>query len=79
MRLILKKLAARAGSRQRPISIIYTERLLLSGSYEKIFSADPALRKTYEAGLFGQAFWVYQCGSHQPEPAQSQPRSRALA
>ncbi len=57
---ILQKLVQRA--RQKPVTIIYSERLLLSGSYATLIAGNPACRKTGEAAFFGQAFYIYQCG-----------------
>ena len=57
---ILDLLANRARSRGKPVTIIYSERLLVEGSYAQSIAEHPAFRKTHQAGLFGQAFFVYQ-------------------
>jgi len=70
MGLILTKLIGRANSLNKPFIIIYTERLLLSQSYGKMFSENRAFRKMCEAAMFGQAFWVYQYTGQILGPAQ---------
>ena len=61
MRRILDQLIER--SRRKPLTIIYSEKMMLPGSYTRQISEEPALRKTFAGGWFGQAFFVYQCGN----------------
>jgi hypothetical protein len=35
--------------------------MMLPGTYAGQISAISGFQKTYEAGMFGQAFYVYQC------------------
>jgi len=59
---VLNKLGSRAEGLDRPLTVIYSERMLLSQSYAPGIAAYPRFRKTNEIGSFGQAFYVYQCG-----------------
>jgi SAM-dependent methyltransferase len=61
LRVVLSTLAERAAVRQRPITIIYSERMMLPGSFAAQISADKKFRKLCDAGSFGQAFYVYRC------------------
>jgi hypothetical protein len=70
MRVVVNKLAARASSLRKPITIIYSERLLLSPSYVRMFAEDPAFRKLSEAAMFGQVFYVCECNSASVDPAE---------
>jgi SAM-dependent methyltransferase len=72
---VLSQLAGRARRKQKVLTIIYSERMLHSETHEQTISRNPAFRKIYEAGTFGQTFFVYQCGSQCAEPAE-QPMPR---
>jgi SAM-dependent methyltransferase len=61
LRQILDKLIKRA--RHKPLTIIYSEKMMLPGSYTREISEETAHRKTIAGGWFGQAFYVCQCGS----------------
>ena len=62
-RIVRTKLAARALQQDKTLTMIYTERLSPGKSHEvKSLSEDPAFRKVYEGNMWGQAFYVYQCG-----------------
>jgi len=69
MRVVVNTLTARASSLRKPITIIYSERLLLSPSYVRAFAEDPAFHKLYEAAMFGQVFYVSECNSASVDPA----------
>jgi len=62
LRQVLDKLAARASSQNKPITVIFTERMLVPDSYAPTISENRAFRKVGEAAYWGQAFYVYQCG-----------------
>src|SRR5205807_2933026 len=59
-RAVLNTLADRAISRWKPLTIIYSERMILPGSFAKEISADEQFQELCEAGSFGQAFHVYR-------------------
>lgn len=60
--IVLDKLVARARAQAKPLTVIYSERMALPGSFRQTLDGHPAFRKTHEAGIWGQAFYVYQCG-----------------
>jgi SAM-dependent methyltransferase len=60
---VLHKLAERAVRRQKPLTIVYSERMLHADPQERAISQNQAVRKVYEAAAFGQAFFVYDCGN----------------
>jgi SAM-dependent methyltransferase len=55
---VLEKLVER--SRKKPLTIIYSEKMMLAGSHARDMAELPVLRKVFEGGWFGQAFYVYQ-------------------
>jgi SAM-dependent methyltransferase len=61
---ILDKLVERATSLGKPMVIIYSERMMHDDSYARAFSENRAFRKVREAGMYGQAFFIYECGTH---------------
>jgi SAM-dependent methyltransferase len=62
-RIVRMKLAERALQQNKTLTMIYTERLSPGQSHEvKLLSEDRAFRKVYEGDMWGQAFYVYQCG-----------------
>jgi len=63
-RTVRRKLAERAAYQNKSVMLIYTERLSWPPSHEvRELSDDHAFRKTYETNMFGQAFYVHQCGA----------------
>ena len=60
---VLQKLEARAKGRNKPLTVICSERMLVPMSYTRTVARHPDFRKTYEAGILGQAFYVYECGN----------------
>jgi SAM-dependent methyltransferase len=60
--IILDKLAERARLQGKTLTIIYSERMLLPGSFAGEIAQHPACRKVCEAARHGQSFFVYQCG-----------------
>ncbi len=63
-RTVRKKLAERAASQNKAVTLIYTERLNWPPSREvRELSDDHAFRKIYETDMLGQAFYVRQCGT----------------
>lgn len=78
--IVLDKLVARAGSRRQPIMVIYSERMMVPGSFAPILAADLAFRKVHEAGIWGQAFYVFECGSEfRPMEMESSIRAATLS
>jgi len=74
-RVVLDKLVARARDRKQPFTVIYSERMMVPGSFVPMLAADPAFRKVHEAGIWGQAFYVFECG-HEFSAAESKPPAR---
>jgi SAM-dependent methyltransferase len=58
LRQVLEKLIERSG--QKPLTVIYSEKMMLAGSHTREISELGALRKVYDGGWFGQAFYVYE-------------------
>jgi SAM-dependent methyltransferase len=61
-RTVLGVLAARARSLRKVMTIIYTERTLVPDSYAPLFAENGGFRAVSQAGYWGQAFFVFQCG-----------------
>lgn len=61
-RIILDKLAERARVQGKTLTLIYSERMMLPGSYAGDIAKHPACRKTLDVARHGQSFFVYQCG-----------------
>jgi SAM-dependent methyltransferase len=59
--LILDKLVQRAQRQGKLITLIYSERVALPGSFVPLVDAHRALRKVHVMASWGQAFHVYQC------------------
>lgn len=63
-RTVRRKLAERATHQNKPMTLIYTERLNWPSTREvRELSDDHAFRKAHETNMFGQAFYVYRCGA----------------
>jgi hypothetical protein len=61
--VVRTKLAARAASRKKTLTIIYTERLgKVQGPEVEQFRADPRVREVMRQDRWGQNFFVYECG-----------------
>ncbi len=74
-RVVLDKIVARARAMAKPLTVIYSERMAVPGSFKETLDSHPAFRKIHEAGIWGQAFYVYQCGS-EFSPAENRPPAR---
>lgn len=72
LRAILDKLQERAASLKKPLVIIYSERMMHADSYEKVFAGHRALHRLHEAGMHGQAFFVYECVRPSGGPKENQ-------
>lgn len=59
---VLRKLSDRAQLRSRALTVIYSERLMLPGSFARFLTQEPAFTEILEATFWGQTFYVYQCG-----------------
>jgi SAM-dependent methyltransferase len=64
LKLILDTLAARARSRNKSLTIIYSERAAVPGNYASTIAPNPAFRHQCEAVFWGQAFHVFQCNGN---------------
>jgi SAM-dependent methyltransferase len=61
--VVRSKLAARAASRKKTLTIIYTERLgKVQGPEVEQFRADRRVREVMRKDHWGQNFFVYECG-----------------
>jgi SAM-dependent methyltransferase len=60
---ILSTMKARARARQRQLTVIYTERVALPGSFFHMLVEDPSFRPVFETACWAQDFHVYQCGA----------------
>ncbi len=76
---ILDKLVERAASLEKPVIIIYSERMMHDDSYAKAFSGNRAFRKVREMGMHGQAFFIYECGTPFAKMDGGHPSKSALA
>lgn len=63
LRVVLDKLAARAGKRNRPLTLIYSERAMASDNHDATISAHGAYRKQSQSVILGQAFYVFECAA----------------
>lgn len=62
-REVREKLAERACQQNKVLTLIYTERLNRDQSRDvKSLAGESAYRKIYGGNIWGQAFYVYQCG-----------------
>lgn len=61
-RRVLDLIATRAQALGKPMTVIYSERMAVPGSFCETLDQHPAFRKTHETGIWGQAFYLYQCG-----------------
>jgi len=61
-RTVLDIMAARARSLNKVMTIIYAERVLVPDSYAPVFAENGAFQAVSQAGYWGQAFYVFQCG-----------------
>lgn len=59
---VLDLIVARAQRRAKPATVIYSERMAVPGSFRERLDNHPAFRRMQEAGIWGQAFYVYECG-----------------
>lgn len=62
LRAVMAKLKLRANSLNKPLTVIYTERIGWPQSEcVAALAQDGAFRKVYEQAIWGQAFFVYRC------------------
>lgn len=61
LQTIFDRLVARVQARQKPLTIIYSERMVLSEAYGGVVASQRGFRKLRETAIWGQAFFVYQC------------------
>ena len=70
LKIVLHKLSARAAARGKILTVIYSERALVSQNYAETIAAHPAFRRREDATYFGQSFYVFECrpmtASHDP-------------
>ncbi len=68
-----------AASLGKPVIIIYSERMMHDDSYAKAFSGNRVFRKVREMGMYGQAFFIYECGTPFAKMDGGHPSKSALA
>lgn len=59
---VLEKISSRAKERGKKVILIYSERMAVPGSFAVSLARNPALRKTDELMIWGQAFYIFECG-----------------
>lgn len=60
---VLRALKDRAQARRKQLTLIYTERVALPGSFFRMFEEDPSFRQVFETASWAQDFRVYRCGT----------------
>ena len=60
LRQVLDRIAARSNARNRPLTIIYSERAMVGVNHAETIATHGAFRKQTEALIWGQAFYVFQ-------------------
>jgi SAM-dependent methyltransferase len=61
-RQVLARLVARATALNKPVVVIFTERVGMPISFAPALTDDPAYQRMLEVVHWAQAFWVYRCG-----------------
>jgi SAM-dependent methyltransferase len=61
-RRVLDTMAVRARSLNKAMTVVFTERMLVPDSYAPVFAETGAFQAVSQAGYWGQAFYVFQCG-----------------
>lgn len=61
-RVVVAKIAERAARQSRPVTVIYSERINLPESFNKVFTENSNYRSALSFVSLGQTFDVYQCG-----------------
>lgn len=62
LRQVLDRIAARAQARHKTLTIIYSERAMVGVNHADTIAAHGAFRKQTDCVIWGQAFYVFQCG-----------------
>jgi SAM-dependent methyltransferase len=62
LNIVIQKIARQAKANNKQVILIYSERMALPGSFAPALANNPVLRKVRELMIWGQAFYIFECG-----------------